>query len=484
MRSNVEPSSPMKFRKRAGEDDILDSIPATKQPRREPEPSLPTPSPTTSSVHDPFTQRPKPGKQPSKASPQSKPGPPKRAFEDHDSDRTPAPKRRRQSSSNLSYTWFCDRWLQNTCQSRSIEDKVEDSDILPSIGAPHSPQIQVSDSKASSDRMSQQQDGKTPGPDSVGSANSERLNTSSPMFRGTLKMNGVVIDSIGTKVPQEVQELVSKHIRKERKSPPLGDDEKARIREEVGKVWNKAESMVSDLLKTPLFPLDDPGIAEGRDILWSIKPLPRNLAYPYALPAPKTDRHFGFRTSQDSEWPVQELAVADHPNVRPYSQPTRENLFPSFLIELKSEATNGTIYAGEGQVAVSGAHRVSSLLWMLDQIDPSRTRSSADALVFSAVASQREAVAHVHYYNPEDKTFYMSYIDTFSFLKDPQGCRNHHKNIAEWLVEIQQPIIKDVLARLQPIVKLWKKGRSASTIADATELFVGEDERPTKSQKT
>lgn len=43
----------------------------------------------------------------------------------------------------------------------------------------------------------------------------------------------------------------------------------------------------------------------------------RNLDYPYALPALKTDRHFGFRTSQDSEWPVQELAVADHPKVRP-----------------------------------------------------------------------------------------------------------------------------------------------------------------------
>lgn len=121
---------------------------------------------------------------------------------------------------------------------------------------------------------------------------------------------------------------------------------------------------------------------------------------------------------------------------------------------------------------------------MLDQIDPLRTRSSADALVFSTVTSQREAVAHVLYHNPKDKTFSMSYMDTFSFLKDPQGCHNHHKNIAEWLVEIQQPITKDILARLQPIVKLWKKGESASAIADATESFVSEDGRPTKSQKT
>ena len=469
--------------KRLREGDILDSLPPTKHLRLEPEPFLATPSPTSSSVHDSSTLRLKTRKPRSRASPRSEPSPFKRGFEVSEFDRAPGSKRHRQSSSNPSYSWFCDRWLQNIYQARSTQEKVEDSYHLPSIEAIPS-QIQVSDSQAASDQLSHQQDGETPGPGSVASGQSERLNTSSPMFRGTLKMNGVVIDNLGTKIPQVVQTLVDKHIRKERKSPPLGDGEKAKIREQVGKVWDKAEAIVSDILKTSLFPFDAPSIAEGRGILWSTKPLPRNPDYPYALPAPKTDRHFGFLTSQDSDWTVQELATADHPRVRPYSQPTRENLFPSFLVELKSEATNGTIYAGEGQVAVSGVHRVRSLLWMLDQVDPSRTPSSADALAFSAVVTQREAVAHVHYYNPEDKTFYMSYIDSFAFLKDSQGCRNHHKNVAEWLVEIQQPIIKDLLASMHPIVKLWKKGRSASTVADATGSTASEDGRPSKSQKT
>ena len=468
----------MRSRKRAREDEILDSLPTTKHLRHEPDSSLPTPSPTASSIPNSSTQRPKARKQPRRAPSQLELGNCKQAFENPESDFAP------QSSGNPSPTWFCNDWLRNTCQSRSVQEKAESSAALPTSETPRSPHTPGAGSQAVSDQMSQQQDGETPAPSSVASAQSERLNTSSPMFRGTLKMNGVDIDNLGTKIPPEVQELVDRHVRKERKSPPLGSEDRDRIREQVGKVWDKAEPMVSDILKTPLFPLEAPGIAEGRDILWSTKPLPRNPDYPYGLPAPKTDRHFGFPTSQDSDWTVQELAIADHPKVRPYSQPTRENLFPSYLVELKSEATNGTIYAGEGQVALGGVHRVSSLLWMLDQVDQSRTRSSADALVFSAVVSQREAVAHVHYYNPKDKTYYMSYIDTFPFLKDAQGCRNHHKNVAEWLVEIQQPIIKDILARLQPIAKLWKKGRSASAIVDGTESLASEDGRSTKSRKT
>jgi len=78
------------------------------------------------------------------------------------------------------------------------------------------------------------------------------------------------------------------------------------------------------------------------------------------------------------------------------------------------------LYGAEGQLAAAGVHRVSSLMLILDQIDPSRTRSSSDALVFSAAVSQRQVVAHVHYYNPENENFYMSYIDLL-FRKGSPG---------------------------------------------------------------
>lgn len=469
----------MQSRKRAHEYNVLDFRPTAKLLRLEPEPSLPTPSPTASFIHDSSTQRPKLRKQPSRASPQSEPGPPKRAFEDPVSDGALARKPLRQSSFNFSRNDFVDAWLQDSHELKLLQARAEAGEIMPTFDILSSFHTPTPASQAAGDQASQQ-DRETAVMPSVPSVQTERLNTSSPMFRKTLKMNGVVIDPSGGKIPQEVEELLDKYIRKERKSPPLGDDEKTKIRQEVEKVWIQGEGIVSDLFNTPLFPPDAPGITKGADILWSTEPLPRNIGYPCALPAPKPDRHFGFPPSEQSDWMFEELSAADHPQVRPYSQPTRENLFPSFLVETKSEATGGTIFAGEGQAALAGAHRVCSLLWMLDHIDPSRTRSSADALVFSAVVSQRVAVANVHYYNPGDHTIYMSYIDIFPLLKDPQGCRNYHKNVADWLLEIQQPIVKDALRKLHPIVMLWKKGRSASAIADTTAC---EDGGPSNRQK-
>lgn len=479
MRSDVEPSTLMQARKRLHEDELLERPPARKHPRLEPKSPLPTPSPTVSSVRRPPTQRPLRRRSSATAFTQSEPKALKRAYQESSSDRALVSKCRRKSSSpKPASSWFCDYWLQNPDFTSPI------SDIVPNIEAPPSTCSSVPDIRPASDQMSQQQAGDTPAPESVVSVQSERLNTASPMFRATLKMNLVVMDVLGNKIPQEVQEFVDKHIRKERSSPPLGNDEKARINEQIERGWNKAESMVADILKTPLFPLEAPDIAEGRDTRWSAKPLPRNPDYPYALPAPKPDRHYDFRTSETSNWTVQELSVADHPQVRPYSQPTRENLFPSRLIELKSEASGGTLYAGEGQTALDGAHRVRSQLWLLDQIDPTATRSCTDAIVFSSVVSQRETVTHVHYYNPEDGNIYVSYVDDFSFRKDPQGCRNHNKNLSKWRVQVQQPIIRDILRRVHPVMKSWKKGRPLSAVVDANESFGSEDGRLAKSQKS
>ncbi|KAI9783619.1 MAG: hypothetical protein M1816_001210 [Peltula sp. TS41687] len=510
----VKPSIPIKSRKRAFEDNDDIKEPAIKHPCLQPEPLLPTPSPTASPKP---AQRSKARKQPGRASPQPEPKPSKRAFatdqqidrpvnrqtdDDPDCDLAPSRKRRRQSSTepeskrlpksssepaskrrrqSSSSTWFLDDWLETSAQDEA-KGSVE---IFSTIERPSFPQILVPGSHASSDidQMSQR-DGETPAPGSTASALSERLNTSSPLYRGTLRMNDIVVDDFGEMIPRDVQELVTKHIRKERKSPKLEDDQHATIKETIKEGWDSSEPMVSDIIKPPLFPVKDPYISEGRDTLWSTQPLPRNPDYTYALPAPKTDRHFGFHPTRKSGWTPQELSAADHPKVRPYSQPTRENLFPLFLMELKSESTGGTLYGAEGQLATSGAHRVNSLIWTLDQVDPSRSRSSADALVFSAAVSQRQAIAHVHYYNLENGKFYMSWIDTFSFAKDVQACCDYTKNVVEWMLQVQQPIVRDALAKLHPMVKVWKKGRSASAITDATEAFTSEDGRLTKSRRT
>lgn len=468
-REDHNPDDNPPLRKRKQHCSQFESSPFSPPPAQRREPSLPTPPSTASPKYkDPQTsskaRRPSP-----RASPESEPRAPKRLFEPDDDAPAPTAKRpRRHSSSERPNNWFLDTWIKVDCPLISAQEAAKTLDIMP-----------TTETAEDDEQMSQQQD--ADGTAGSLSVQSERLNTSNPMFRGLLRAYSIIIDNSGRRIPRAVQELVTKHIRKQRDSPRLGEEQVDAVIDLVGKVWDSAEPKVSDIVKGPLFPLEHDELEEGRDLLWSTLPIRGGgkSKYPYALPAPKTDRHYGFPTTRTSTWSWDELGAADHTVVRPYSQPTRENIFPSFLFEIKSESSRGTLYGAEGQLALAGYHCVRSWLWVLDHVASKRERKATDAMVFSCAVSQREAVAHVHYYNPEDNMHYMSYIDSFYYMRDSQNCVDHVKNVVEWLVKIQQPIIRDALAKLHPMTVLWKKRKS-----ERSESFRSEGGRSSKSQKT
>ena len=475
-----------KSRKRAPDDEDSVTLPKRRCQER---PTLPTPSPTASL--NPKTRcRPA-----SKVSAQSEPKPLKRSYltyqhtdlpadreadKDSNCDLAPSKKVSRhfpEPASEPPTSWSSiEAWVAQTPCTKSVQETVESGEILQTIEEPISQDLgRNSDVADDVDYMSER-DGETTGPAST-AGSGERLNTSSPLYRGTLAMNDVITDTFGDMIPPDVQRLITMHIRKERKSPKLEEDQKTTIKQTIKDVWDSPEPMVSDIITPPLFPVKHAEVSEGRDTLWSTTPLPRNPDYAYALPAPKTDRHFGFHPTRKSNWTAQQLSAADNSKVRPYSQPTPANMFPFFLMELKSEATGGTLYGAEGQLATSGAHRVRSLIWTLDLLEPSRKRSSADAIVFSAAVSQRETVAHVHYFNPEDNRFYMSWIDAFTYAKKDgmQECHDYVKNAIEWMVDIQQPMVKDAMDKLHPITRLWKKRGTVNSPVNATESCKSEN---------
>ena len=189
-----------------------------------------------------------------------------------------------------------------------------------------------------------------------------------------------------------------------------------------------AENAVSGIINSPLFGLDYSTLLAGGNTLWTKRPLPECADALVSIRIPKPDKHFGFQQTTN---------------------------------EIKSEATNGTLFAAEAQAAGAGAHRVNSLLWLLDEVDPDRKRACTDAIAFTTVVSQRQAVAYVNYYDLDKKLYHMSFIDSFYFLKDAdaQGCRDHHRNVAEWMLNIMQPTLRDLLSRA------WTKVQSASTVA-------------------
>lgn len=307
-------------------------------------------------------------------------------------------------------------------------------------------------------------------------AGSDRSSISNPRYRGFQKLHDIVHDEDGEKIPQDVEHFVHMHILKTREgSPPLDKDVEKQMRQLIRDARGTAEPTVIRTLVNFFSPLKDKYLQMGADLLWSRQPVPFNADAQIPLALPKTDLHIGFPTTLQSDWDARKLVVTEDSLVRPFVQPTRENLFPSYLCEFKSEASGGTLYGAESQLATAGAHRVNSVLHLLDLVEPGRTRSSTDALVFSLAISEREAVAYVHFF--KDGKFYMSFIDNFYFGRDVPRFHSYMKNVKDWLVVVQQPQVEDLLTRLIPVIERMKgskRGRPAPAM-DASQT-IGNDQ--------
>lgn len=136
----------------------------------------------------------------------------------------------------------------------------------------------------------------------LGSAASERLKAPSHRHRRTPKTNRAIVDNFGIKLPQDLQDLVTRHIRKEFKSPRQGA-EKAGTLQSIALVWNSSEPRIWDLITPLLFLFGDlnlaPSLARGGDVHWSPKPPPWNSDYPLVIP--KTRLTFRYRYHPETQ---------------------------------------------------------------------------------------------------------------------------------------------------------------------------------------
>lgn len=326
-------------------------------------------------------------------------------------------------------------------------------------------------------------------PASAASTANTRPSTSDPLYRSLIHRNNIILDPSGREIEEEIRELLDTHILKGRDSPPLTEAEVFDVVDTAVDLLDYAEGKVSDLIETKAFPMKRCGIAEGRNVQWSTDALPSNPKYPHQLSAPKPDRHYGYPLGHKSEWTDEEMAVVDHRTAQPYTQPTRENLFPFLMLEIKSEATGGVLYVAENQAVGGGVHSVRSLRWLLAQAFPSEVPAATDAVAFTGAISPRAAVFYILWYSEKKERYIMSKFRNVSFMEGPerpdiQQCKNVMKNMLDYGLDVRQPIIKKALARLNPVPPYWKKSRPASAITETPPTsFVTEETRSSKSQK-
>ena len=326
-------------------------------------------------------------------------------------------------------------------------------------------------------------------PASTASTSNTRPSTSDPLYRSLIHRNHITLDPSGRRISKEIQELLDTQILKGRGSPPLTEAEVFDVVDTATDLLDYAEGKVSDLIETKAFPVKRRGIAEGRNVQWSTDALPSNPNYPHQLSAPKPDRHYGYPLGHKSDWTDEEMAVVDHRTAQPYTQPTRENLFPFLMLEVKSEATGGVLYVAENQAVGSGVHSVESLRWLLRQAFPSEVPAATDAVAFAGAVSPRAAVFYILWYSEDEHRYIMSKFSNVSFMEGPkrpdiQQCKDIIRNMLDYGMDVRQPVIRKALAQLNPVPSHWKKSRSATTVTETAPTSLdAEETRSSKSRK-
>ena len=319
----------------------------------------------------------------------------------------------------------------------------------------------------------------------LGSSQSGRPGTSHPLYRGTLYNNYITLDYSGRQMPEELKTFASTQILKQRESPQLGDETVSKVMDTVEELADSTEGPTAKLIRTDMFPFERPGLAEGGNSPWNTTALPNNPEYQYDVSAPKPDFHFGYPTNQRSDQSYAQSNVITHPTARPYAQPARNNTFPFLMVEMKSEASGGTIYVAENQAAGSGSHSVNALLWLLREAGTYDSSSLTDTIAFTITMSHREAIFHLHWYSEADRRYYMSFLKSYSSVtaKDIRACNNTVKNIIDYGLGARKTRIGTALEVLFPFPKHWKQARPPSTALSMPAASFAEEVRPNKKRK-
>ncbi|KAL8699042.1 MAG: hypothetical protein Q9201_006230 [Fulgogasparrea decipioides] len=380
---------------------------------------------------------------------------------------------------NPATTRRIDSWLEESLSehssSASLSSPTHQTPAAVSLDEYQSPAL------AATREMSQSQ-GQPTRSGSVVSAQSSRQGTSSTIYPSILYYNGIRFDRTGEKIPEALRAFLNSEIFKEQPSP-MSAEEVAQTVTTALNIVNSSEDKVYELIHTAMFPIRRPEIGQGGNTPWYVNALPKDPLYPVPLATPKPDIHCGYSIAIDPEpfWSLKEKAVMDHPRMRQFSQPAKDNCYPFFVAELKSEASGGTLLHAERQAAGSGASCVNSMRGVLEEAFPFEKLSTVDSIAFSACVTHREAIIHVHWYDPEERLHYMSWIGSFDTLRNSQGCSRVVKSIFDHAIDTRLPKLRQALRQLYPFPVHWKMSRSASTQALS---LAEEDDGSKKSQRT
>jgi hypothetical protein len=315
------------------------------------------------------------------------------------------------------------------------------------------------------------------------SSSNKAPDTLDATYIDTLYDHDIVMNLLGRKIPKELTPLKERILQK-RSSPQLDDQAVFAIMNATKELAYNLEGPTNKILRTPMFPLEYDGLIKGENTQWNIVAMPNNSQCDNKLSTPKLDAYLVYSRDSKSPWTVKQNNVVNHPRVRSYSQLAKRNTFSSLSLKLKAKFAGEVLTTTKAQTAGSESHFVNSILWLLEKakaIGLIEVDLMRDIVSFSIVSSHKPVIAYLHWLDPKEKHFYMSYLRSYSTFEanDIRECNNTIKNIIDNAKGPRKIKIGEALVTLEPIKGSWNSQSTAINPPTPNTSFFG-DSRPRK----
>ena len=298
----------------------------------------------------------------------------------------------------------------------------------------------------------------SPGQTSTASSRKSTASVHDTDYRETLEQYHVYI--MDEKPPPELIKQAKNIISRQRETPELDDAAIEELRETMRELQNKGEEEVKNKLGAAVIPgfniIPNEKLEGVPGQLWTRAvpiPLDRNaLAEPLPLPKPKPDIAFGYSKSafDSSQLPTIKLLVQG-PLGPSFVSPYQDLRFPFLVVEIKSQAKDGSIRVATNQAAGAGAISMNGVLELISRSSGLEDFDLNKALFFSVTMDQNIACVNVHWIGKKldtnEHTFHLEELRMLPLKYDDsiQVLQRAIKNIFDYAVDPRLKLVLDAL---------------------------------------
>jgi len=306
-----------------------------------------------------------------------------------------------------------------------------------------------------------------------------------PNYRFILRCNGVLIDVYDNLMPEAVRTMAYNITTQLRDTPSLGVSELINVREGLQEANDGDESVTQKAIESSgiIPPLTSSclrigrviALAEGGNVPFTRKALPRQPEAVWQISTPKPDRYYGYKRDLFDN---RMHSVMNQARLKFCAMPTKSSLWTFLAIEYKAQSRSG-LWPAINQNAGTGALCVNAMEILMGLAWPQERWNATDTMFFSFAITTEEAALFVHcrhedWLGEEDERnwpFISAEVDNYRLNRPDQVQKLHTAmlNIMEWSLKQRLPKIKEALERIAdmpaPLTKPQLLKRKASVSA-------------------